>query len=67
MAITQDFAPLAVGAIVVGVLASLLSGAQSHGVCYGMTADDLPPPSEVVQLYKSNGIANMRVYSPVGE
>lgn len=26
MAITQDFAPLAVGAIVVGVLASLLSG-----------------------------------------
>ena len=37
---------------------------QSNGVCYGMVADDLPAPDEVVQLYKSSGIKNMRIYAP---
>ncbi|EES04199.1 hypothetical protein SORBI_3003G422100 [Sorghum bicolor] len=65
MAIMQgSFAHLVVGAIIVGVFASLLSGVHSYGVCYGTVADDLPPPSEVVQLYKSNGISTMRVYFP---
>src|SRR6185503_9186692 len=36
----------------------------SNGVCYGMVADDLPAPDEVVQLYKSSGIKNMRIYAP---
>jgi len=29
-----------------------------------MVADDLPAPDEVVQLYKSSGIKNMRIYAP---
>jgi len=34
------------------------------GVCYGMVANNLPSPSDVVQLYRSQGIAGMRIYSP---
>ncbi|CAO2167691.1 unnamed protein product [Urochloa humidicola] len=29
-----------------------------------MVADNLPSPREVVQLYKSKGIQNMRIYAP---
>ncbi|KAF0926796.1 hypothetical protein E2562_027398 [Oryza meyeriana var. granulata] len=35
-----------------------------HGVCYGVVANNLPPRSEVVQLYKSKGIGAMRIYYP---
>uniref|UniRef100_J3LCR5 Uncharacterized protein n=1 Tax=Oryza brachyantha TaxID=4533 RepID=J3LCR5_ORYBR len=34
------------------------------GVCYGTLGSDLPPRSEVVQMYKSLGINGMRIYSP---
>ncbi|XP_072960533.1 glucan endo-1,3-beta-glucosidase-like [Typha angustifolia] len=34
------------------------------GVCYGMLGDNLPRPSEVINLYKSKGVTAMRIYDP---
>ncbi|KAL9233667.1 hypothetical protein vseg_008632 [Gypsophila vaccaria] len=34
------------------------------GVCYGMMGNNLPPKQQVVNLFKSNGINFMRIYSP---
>ncbi|CAA2986930.1 glucan endo-1,3-beta-glucosidase-like [Olea europaea subsp. europaea] len=34
------------------------------GVCYGRVASNLPPPSEVVNLIKSNGISRIRLFNP---
>uniref|UniRef100_A0ACD5XFK1 Uncharacterized protein n=1 Tax=Avena sativa TaxID=4498 RepID=A0ACD5XFK1_AVESA len=50
-------------ALAIGVLAAI-PAVQSIGVGYGVNGDALPSASEVVQLYKSNGITNMRVYNP---
>ncbi|CAO2195859.1 unnamed protein product [Urochloa humidicola] len=36
----------------------------AHGVCYGTNGDNLPSRVDVVQLYKSNNIQAMRIYSP---
>ncbi|KAL4204255.1 hypothetical protein AMTRI_Chr01g108870 [Amborella trichopoda] len=50
----------------VGLLTNHLqeAGAQTVGACYGMWADNLPPPNEVVALYQSKGIKKMRLYDP---
>ncbi|BAD87988.1 putative beta-1,3-glucanase precursor [Oryza sativa Japonica Group] len=50
-------------ALVLGV-AAIPTVVQSIGVCYGVIGNNLPSPSDVVQLYKSNGIDSMRIYFP---
>uniref|UniRef100_J3L7Q9 Beta-1,3-glucanase n=1 Tax=Oryza brachyantha TaxID=4533 RepID=J3L7Q9_ORYBR len=51
-------------ALVLGVFAATPTVVQSIGVCYGVIGDNLPSPSDVVQLYKSKGIDSMRIYFP---
>lgn len=51
-------------ALLLGVFASIPKSVESIGVCYGMSASNLPPASTVIGMYKSNGINSMRLYAP---
>ncbi|XP_078158145.1 glucan endo-1,3-beta-glucosidase-like [Carex rostrata] len=56
--------PLVILSLVIGVLTTIPTGVESIGVCYGMVCDNLPPPSDVVEMYRSNGITAMRLNAP---
>ncbi|XP_055959579.1 putative glucan endo-1,3-beta-glucosidase GVI [Mercurialis annua] len=40
------------------------AGAQNVGVNYGRVADNLPLPPQVIDLYKSRNIQNIRIFDP---
>ncbi|XP_047061614.1 lichenase-2-like [Lolium rigidum] len=46
------------------VFASILARAASVGVCYGMSANNLPPASTVVGMLQDNGFNSVRLYAP---
>ncbi|XP_008800262.2 glucan endo-1,3-beta-glucosidase [Phoenix dactylifera] len=60
----QSIVSMAVTALFLGVLIAIPTSVHSIGVCYGRRGDNLPQPSEVVDLYKSNNIGGMRIYDP---
>ncbi|XP_006645315.2 lichenase-2-like [Oryza brachyantha] len=51
-------------ALLLSVFASILAGAAAVGVCYGMSGDNLPPPSKVVEMLRENGFTTVRLYAP---
>ncbi|CAO2837288.1 unnamed protein product [Amaranthus hypochondriacus] len=50
--------------LLLAILSPSLQPTEAIGVCYGRNGNNLPSPQEVVNLYKSRGIANMRIYDP---
>ncbi|XP_059596820.1 glucan endo-1,3-beta-glucosidase-like [Vitis vinifera] len=55
-------APLWIALAVCSIICS--RAAADVGVCYGLHGDNLPPPKEVVALYKHYGIQSMRLFDP---
>ncbi|KAH7543502.1 hypothetical protein FEM48_Zijuj02G0190900 [Ziziphus jujuba var. spinosa] len=60
---TVSLVAAAVRDILVIITSHGITSAQSIGVCYGQVANNLPPESEVINLYHSNGIGKIRIYN----
>ncbi|XP_010938656.1 glucan endo-1,3-beta-glucosidase-like [Elaeis guineensis] len=54
----------AVTALFLAVLIAIPTSVHSIGFCFRRLGNNLPQPSEVVDLYKSNNIERMRIYHP---
>ena len=46
------------------VVLSQITPDDTIGVCYGLLGNDLPPSTEVIQLYKQHGIRKLRLFDP---
>ncbi|XP_072980268.1 uncharacterized protein [Typha angustifolia] len=64
MASQRIISMVAVALLLLEILVAFPKNVKSIGVCYGMLGDNLPQPSDVVGLYKSNNIGSMRLYGP---
>ncbi|KAL6634825.1 hypothetical protein ACP70R_027496 [Stipagrostis hirtigluma subsp. patula] len=60
----QNLASKFAMALLLAVVASVSKSVEAIGVSYGMSGDNLPPPSTVIGMYKANGINAMRLYAP---
>ncbi|KAK3017100.1 hypothetical protein RJ639_006950 [Escallonia herrerae] len=49
--------------ILLTLISSAPAAAAPIGICYGIVANNLPPPSDVVNLLKSNEISRVRLFN----
>ncbi|XP_021285106.1 putative glucan endo-1,3-beta-glucosidase GVI [Herrania umbratica] len=61
------FAQLFVSALVLLTQLLSLADARNIGVCYGLNGNNLPSPTDVINLYKRSQIDNIRIYEPYPE
>lgn len=60
----RDITSIVAMALLIGALLEVPTTVQSIGVCYGRLGDNIPSPTDTVNLYKSKNIAAMRLYGP---
>ncbi|KAK6257443.1 hypothetical protein QUC31_000902 [Theobroma cacao] len=63
----SKFAQLFVSALVLLTQLLSLADARNIGVCYGLNGNNLPSPTDVINLYKRSQIDNIRIYEPYPE
>ncbi|XVE95398.1 hypothetical protein REPUB_Repub02eG0093800 [Reevesia pubescens] len=61
------FAQLFVSALLLLTQLLSLADALNIGVCYGLNGNNLPSPNDVINLYKTSQIENIRIYQPYPE
>ncbi|OMO62928.1 Glycoside hydrolase, family 17 [Corchorus olitorius] len=64
---TPTLAQLFISALFLSTQLLSLADAGSIGVCYGLNGNNLPPPPEVISLYKTSKIGSLRLYQPYPE
>ncbi|XP_010535817.1 PREDICTED: probable glucan endo-1,3-beta-glucosidase BG4 [Tarenaya hassleriana] len=50
--------------LAVVILSCNVHAADNIGINYGLLGDNLPPPAEVIDMYKAHNIAKLRIFDP---